>query len=68
MSEKEFIENDTDRMLYYRIPSGIAFEGMGLLGAIFTQWIKRRQARKQEKSKVEQEIATIENKVETIKV
>jgi len=68
MSEKEFIEDDTERMLYHRIPSGVAFEGMGLLGAFFTQWIKKRKARKQEKSKVEQKIATIEKKVEIIEV
>jgi hypothetical protein len=67
MIENEFIEDDIDRMLYHRIPSGVAFEGMGLLGTLYTQWTKRRKARKQENSKVEQKIVTIEKKVETIK-
>lgn len=69
MSENKFIEDDNDRMLYYRVPSsGVCFESIGLLGTLYEQWIKRRKARKQEKSRVEHKIATIEKKVETIKV
>lgn len=69
MSENTFIEDDNDRMLYYRVPSsGVCFESIGLLGTLYTQWIKRRKARKQENLKVEPKIATIEKKVETIKI
>ena len=69
MSKTEFIEDDIERMIYYRIPSsGACFEGLGMLGAIYTQWMKRRKARKQEKSKVEQKIVHIEKQVETIKI
>ena len=69
VSENKFIEDDDDRMLYYRIPSsGVCFDSIGLLGTLYTQWIKRRKARKQEKPKVEYEILSIERKIDTIKV
>jgi hypothetical protein len=69
MSEEKFIEDDLDRMLFYRIPSsGVCFEDIGMLSTIYTQWMKRRKARKQERSKVENKIVVTENKVETIKV
>ena len=69
MSENKFIEDDDDRMLYYRIPSsGVCFDSIGLLGTLYSQWIKRRKARKQEKPKVVYEIISMERKVDTIKV
>jgi len=68
MSKTELIEDDNDRAQYCCIPSAVnCFEGMGALYIVISQWIKKRKARKQELIKNVEEIALIEEKVETIK-
>ena len=62
MNDTEIIEDNKDRAQYCCIPSLVnVFEGIGAMYVLISQWVKKRKARKQEKSKVEQEIATIEN-------
>ncbi len=72
MSEKEFIEDDIDRILYYKFPTTTnAFEGLWVLSALFTKWRKDRKARKQELREVEeseQVIVPSEKKLETVSI
>ena len=72
MSEKEYIEDNIDRILYYRTPTtGNSFEGLWVLSALFTKWRKDRKAKKQEQREVEESEELIfkpEKKLETISI
>ena len=72
MSEKEYIEDNIDRILYYRTPTiGNSFEGLWVLSALFTKWLKNRKVKKQEQSEVkvsEQLIVPPEKKLQTISI
>lgn len=72
MSENEFIEDNIDRILYYRAPTtGNSFEGLWVLSALFTKWRKARKAKKQEQREVEENeqlIVPPEKKLETISI
>jgi len=72
MSEEDFIADNIDRILYYRIPAtGNSFEGLWVLSALFTKWRKDRKVKKQEQCELEESEELIlppEKKLETISI
>jgi len=76
MSEKDYIEDNIDRILYYRTPTtSNSFEGLWVLSALFTKWRKNHKAKKQGQEKApkealetEQPIESLERKLETITI
>jgi hypothetical protein len=76
MSEKDYIEDNYNRTIYYRIPTmSCCSEGLWVLSALFTKWRKNRKAKKQgqveapkEALETEQPIESPERKLETITI
>ncbi|MHA1192379.1 MAG: hypothetical protein ACTSP9_08795 [Promethearchaeota archaeon] len=65
MSEKEFIEDDIDWIMNYKIPiTANSFKGLWVLSALFS----RKKPKRMEKSSISSEQRQIEIKVEAKKL
>ena len=72
MDKEEFLEDYTDRVIYYRVPqTGFDFSGIWVLSTMFTKWRKERKTRKQGQKDLDESekiIVPPERKIDTITI